>query len=162
MIRSPRLLKFLLNLYPPYLGAGIRIVRVAPDWRSLTVQMKLRWYNRNAVGTQFGGSLYAMVDPHLMLLLMQLLGRDYVVWDQAAAIRFRRPGRGTVRATLTVDQAVLDRIRRETAAGQPCRPSFEVVITGGDGEVVAEVDKTLYVRRKSPRDQGPAGGDKTR
>jgi len=154
---TPRLLRLLLNLYPPYLGAGIRVVRIGADWRELVVEMKLRWYNRNAVGTQFGGSLYAMVDPHLMLLLMQLLGRDYVVWDQAAAITFRRPGTGTVTARMALDDAVLETIRRETDGGQAYRPDFEVTIVGADGETVATVTKTLYVRRRPARSEVQRG-----
>jgi len=146
---TPRLLRLLLNLYPPYLGAGIRVVRIGADWRELDVEMKLRWYNRNAVGTQFGGSLYAMVDPHLMLLLMQLLGRDYVVWDQAAAITFRRPGTGTVSARLALDDGVLETIRRATDGGQAYRPEFEVAIVDADGGTVATVTKSLYVRRRA-------------
>jgi acyl-coenzyme A thioesterase PaaI-like protein len=85
---SPTLFKRLLNLYPPYIGAGIKVEYVSKDWRELHVSMALRWYNRNAVGTHFGGSLYAMIDPHVMLLLMQLLGKDYQVWDKSASIEF--------------------------------------------------------------------------
>ena len=78
----------MLNLYPPYLGAGVKVTHISEDWRELRVSMSLRWFNRNAVGTHFGGSLYAMVDPHLMLLLIRLLGEKYWVWDQSAAIDF--------------------------------------------------------------------------
>jgi len=83
---SPRLFKFLINLYPPYLGTGVNVDYISPDWQALNVSMALRWYNRNAVGTQFGGSLYSMVDPHIMLLLMKVLGKGYVVWDKSASI----------------------------------------------------------------------------
>jgi len=148
---TPRRLKLLLNLYPPYLGAGIRVTRISQDWSELQVTMKLRWYNRNAVGTQFGGSLYAMVDPHLVLLLMQRLGQDYVVWDQAAAIRFRRPGLGHVNARIRLEAERIEQIRAATAAGEPCRPEFTISISDDAGEVVAEVSKTLYVRRKPDR-----------
>jgi len=153
---TPLRLKFILNLYGPYLGAGVRVIYISPDWRELRVRMKLRWYNRNAVGTHFGGSLYAMVDPHLMLLLMQSLGRDYIVWDQAAHIEFRKPGKGTVTARLAVSDADLAQIRDRTANGQPFRPEFQVSITDAEGDVVAQVVKTLYVRRKDDRNL-PAG-----
>ena len=146
---TPRRVRFILNSYPPYLGAGVRVTYISPDWRELRVRMKLRWYNRNAVGTQFGGSLYSMVDPHLMLLLMQLLGREYVVWDREAHIDFRKPGRGTVSARLVVDAAELALIREQTAGGRPYRPHFTVDITDTAGEIVAQVQKTLYVRRKT-------------
>ena len=85
---TPKQLKRILNLYPPYLGAGVRVTYIREDWKELHVSMSLRWFNRNAVGTHFGGSLYSMVDPHLMLLLMQLLGKEYLVWDKAANIEF--------------------------------------------------------------------------
>lgn len=146
---TPRRLKLLLNVYPPYLGAGVRVTHVASDWRELRVEMRLRWFNRNAVGVHFGGSLYSMVDPHLMLLLMQVLGKEYVVWDQAARIVFRRPGEGRVRAVLRITDELLERIRRETASGAPYRPELEVEVLDDADRVVASVTKTLYVRRRS-------------
>ena len=83
-----------MRLYPPYLGAGIRVTHVSHDFREIDVRMGLHWWNRNYVGTHFGGSLYSMIDPFLMLMFLENLGRDYVVWDKAATIRFKTPGRG--------------------------------------------------------------------
>jgi len=137
----------LLNLYPPYIGAGVR-VKVAPDLRTFEVRMKLRFWNRNYVGTHFGGSLYAMCDPFFMLILMEALGRGYVVWDKAAAIRFLRPGRGTVKATFHIPQERIDEIRAAADAGGKVEPTFEVRVVDEQGQVVAEVEKLLYVRRK--------------
>ncbi|MBE0583953.1 MAG: DUF4442 domain-containing protein [Desulfofustis sp.] len=145
---TPRLMKAVLNLYPPYLGTGIKVTSISPDWREIRVSMSLRWYNRNAVGTHFGGSLYAMVDPHLMLMLMQLLGKSYVVWDQAAEIEFVKAGRTTVSAVLTVTDEDLDQIRRQTEGGQKYFASFPVLIHDRGGHLVATVKKTMYVRKK--------------
>lgn len=145
---TPRRLKFALNWYPPYLGAGVRVDRVSDDWLELDVSMKLRWYNRNAVGTHFGGSLYAMVDPHLMLLLIGALGDDYLVWDQAASIRFRKPGKGRVQAKIRFSPDDFRQIRQLTADGQTYRPEFDLKVLDESGDVVAEVHKTLFIRRK--------------
>lgn len=147
---DPRWLRRILNLYPPYLGAGVRVRYIAPDFRRVEVEMPLRWYNRNYVGTHFGGSLYSMTDPFYMLMLINILGPDYVVWDQAAEIVFRRPGRGTVRAVFTLTDEQIEEIRRRTADGSPWRPRFTVHVTDMNGDVVAEVVKVLYVRRKVP------------
>ncbi|MEA2601240.1 MAG: hypothetical protein QOF89_2232 [Acidobacteriota bacterium] len=138
----------LLSLYPPYLGAGVR-VRSSPDLRTFEVRMKLRWWSRNYVGTQFGGSLYSMCDPFFMLILMEALGRDYVVWDKAATIRFRRPGRSTVKATFQIPQERIEEIRAAADAERKVEPVFMVEIVDEQGEVVAEVEKLLYVRRKT-------------
>ena len=158
---TPGRFRLFLNLYPPYVFAGVRVTYVAPDWRELHVQMKLRWYNRNAVGTHFGGSLYSMVDPHYMLMLMHILGRDYIVWDQAATIQFRRPGRGRVRSVAKITDEMLDRIRDKTKGGEAYRPEFEIDIdidididiVDDDEEIVATVTKVLYVRRKRTGDE---------
>lgn len=148
---TPRRLQRILNLYPPYLGAGVRVTHIDPDWRELHVSMKLRWRNRNAVGTHFGGSLYSMVDPHLMLLLMQRLGSDYVVWDRSASIEFQKPGRGTVHSVIRLSEAEIVTIRRETVEGEAYYPTYEIDVLDEQGDIVTRVTKTLYVRLKEPR-----------
>ena len=140
----------LLSLYPPYLGAGIR-VRAAADLRTFEVRMRLSRFNRNYVGTQFGGSLYSMCDPFFMLILAEALGRGYIVWDKAATIRFRRPGRGTVRATFHIPPERIAEIRSAADAQGKIEPTFEVTVLDDAGEVVAEVEKLLYVRLAKPR-----------
>ena len=142
----------LLSLFAPYLGAGVR-VRVSPDLRTFEVRMKLRWWNRNYVGTHFGGSLYSMCDPFFMLILLEALGRDYIVWDKAASIDFISPGKGPVYAEFSIDEALLDEIRRHTEGGEKYLPHLKVQIHDGSGTLVARVDKTLYVRRKPPARQ---------
>jgi acyl-coenzyme A thioesterase PaaI-like protein len=146
-----RWLKLILNLYPPYIGAGVRVTAVAPDFRRVDVRMALRPWNRNYVGTHFGGSLFSMVDPFYMLMLMNILGRGYSVWDKAATIRFRRPGRGTVRARFEVTPERVEEIRRAAAADGKVEATFTVDVVNGDGEVVAEVEKVLSIRRRAPR-----------
>lgn len=149
--RERRLLRY-LNLYPPYLGAGIRVRAAAEEGRrAIEVEMRLRRWNRNYVGTHFGGSLASMCDAHFMLLLLWELGPDYLVWDKAATVRYRKPGRGTVRARFTIPEARVEEIRRATADGGKVEPVFEVAVLDGSGEVVAEVEKLLWVRRKDAR-----------
>lgn len=83
-----------------------------------------------------------------MILLIQLLGRDYVVWDKAATIRFRKPGRSTLYATFRIDDAELEAIRTATADGQPADRVYNIEIKDKDGVVHASVEKVVYVRRK--------------
>ncbi|WP_028693237.1 DUF4442 domain-containing protein [Pseudomonas cremoricolorata] len=148
LARRARMLRWLLNCYPPYLGAGIRVQSISPDMRRIKVRMKLTRWNRNYVGTQFGGSLYSMVDPFYMLLLIEQLGSEYIVWDKAASIDFVSPGKGPVHAEFEIDDALLDDIRQQTAGGKKYLPRLQVDIRDDAGELVARVDKTLYVRLK--------------
>jgi acyl-coenzyme A thioesterase PaaI-like protein len=137
-----------VNLWPPFLGAGIRVKRIAADMKSIDVEMKLRWWNANYVGTQFGGSLFAMTDAFYMLMLMGNLGGEYIVWDKAATIRYRRPGKGTVRAEFRLSDAQIDDIRVKLKTLQKYEPTFTIEVKDEQGTVIAEVEKLLYVRKK--------------
>ncbi|MFN3713383.1 MAG: DUF4442 domain-containing protein [Alcanivoracaceae bacterium] len=140
------------SLFGPYLGAGVRVDHIADDFSQVTVSMPLRWYNTNYVGTHFGGSLYSMVDPFFMLLLMNRLGPDYIVWDKAANIDFVSPGKGRVSATFVLTETMLEEVRQHTAGGDKYLPVWPVEIRDEAGELVARVEKTLYIRRKKARD----------
>ena len=141
--RKRRMLR-LLNLWPPLLGAGIRVVRMDPALREIDVEMRMRKWNRNYVGAHFGGSLFAMTDPFYMLMVMENLGKGFVVWDKAASIRYRRPGKGTVRARFRLEDTKLDEIRSALARDGHTEPRFSVAVTDEAGEVVAEVERVLY------------------
>jgi acyl-coenzyme A thioesterase PaaI-like protein len=145
---TPNRLRFLLNCYPPYLGAGVKIEYISEDWRELRVSMNLRWYNRNIVGTHFGGSLYTMIDPHFMLLLMQILGREYLIWDKAANIEFIKASKRKVTATCKITEAEIEDIKVNTASGEKYFPTFNIEIRDNNNELVAKAKKTVYVKKK--------------
>jgi hypothetical protein len=145
-----RHMRWVLNLYPPFLGAGIHVTRLQHDWKAIDVEMKLRFWNSNYVGTHFGGSLYSMTDPFYMLMLIESLGRDYIVWDKSAAIRFRRPGKGKVRTEFRLTDARLDEIRDKLQTQEKIEPVFLVQVRDESGDLVAEVEKVLHVRKKQP------------
>ena len=148
---SARTLRRVLNVWPPFLFSGIRVRELAGDWRHARVELREHWYNRNFVGTHFGGSLFAMTDPFWMLLVMRSIGRDYFVWDRAGAIDFLRPGRGVVHADFRLDDATLEDIRAQTADGAKHLRWFETPVIDANGETVAKVRKQLYVKRKPGR-----------
>lgn len=110
--------------------------------------MPLKWYNGNVYGTHFGGSLYAMCDPFFALILLRTLGEGYVVWDKAASIQFVRPGRSAVEAVFHIPPEKVEEIRSRADAGETIEPTFEVDVIDSAGQIVARVDKLLYVRRK--------------
>ena len=141
-----RLLEKFINIYPPLLGAGIRSRSI--DEHTVDVEMNLTVFNRNVVGVHFGGSLYAMCDPWFMLILMRLLGSNYIVWDKAASIKFKKPGRGRVKARFHIPQEEVDQIRMDADREGKIEPTFSVNVLSEDGEIIAQVEKLLYVRRK--------------
>lgn len=150
MYVSARRMRWILNLWPPFLFTGVRVRAIAADYSRAEVVLRRRWYNRNAVGTHFGGSLFAMTDPFWMLLVMQRLGRDYVVWDKAAEIDFVAPGRSDVHARFELDGETVEELRAATADGHRHLRWFDTDVVDGTGEVIARVRKQLYIRKKRP------------
>ena len=138
----------MLNVFPPYWGTGIRMKYIAPDLREIVVQLKMHWYNRNYVKTHFGGSLYAMTDPFYMLMLIHILGREYIVWDKEAHIEFIKPGIGTLTAYFILSNQQIEDIRQKTSNGEKFLPDYSVEIKDSSGVLVAKVIKTLYIRKK--------------
>lgn len=137
-----------INLWPPLLGAGIKVTRMDEDMRAVDVEMKLTRWNKNYVDVHYGGSLYSMADPFYMLMLMQNLGREYIVWDKAATIRFKKPGKGTVKAEFRLSEQQIADLRERLKTQAKLEPTFTVEIKDAHGTVVAEVEKLLYVRKK--------------
>jgi acyl-coenzyme A thioesterase PaaI-like protein len=144
---SPAWTRRLMNAWPPFRAAGVRVTHIAPDWREATIELRAKLLNRNYVGTHFGGSIFAMADPFHMILMMRTLGRDYVVWDKAASVRFLKPGRGTLKARVEITPAMVEEAKAATAAGSKFEPTYAVEITDEQGAVVARVEKTLHIRR---------------
>jgi len=149
-------LRRLFNVWPPFLLAGVHVTHLTDDFRYARVELRQRWYNRNYVGTHFGGSLFSMTDPFWMILMLRRLGGEHLVWDQAGEIRFEKPGRGTVVAEFRLDDAVVEEIRAAAAGGEKVLRWFDTDVTDAAGHVVARVRKQLYVRRKRPRGEAPA------
>lgn len=145
---SPRLLRWGMNFWPPFRGAGIRVRQIAGDWSEARVELRAGRLRRNFVGTHYGGSLFSMTDPFYALMLIHRLGDKYLVWDQAASIDFVSPGRGPVTAVFSLTEERVREIESQASAGQKVLPQFEVEIRDEAGKVVARVRKTLYVRLK--------------
>ena len=136
------------NVLLKLLGAGMRVKHIAPDRKSVDVEMKLSWWNANYVGTHFGGWLFAMTDAFYMFMLMANLGRDYLLWDKAPSIRYRKPEKGTVRAEFRLTDSPLDDIHVKLKTLPKHEPTFRVEVKDGKGTVIAEREKLLYVHKK--------------
>jgi hypothetical protein len=138
----------LIRFWPPFLGAGIKVTSFSKDYRHIIVQMKLRFWNKNYVGTHFGGSIYSMTDPFYMLMLLHGLGNEYIVWDKSASIRYKKPARSIVYAEFKISPEQIEHIKQELIESPKTESEFVVEITDKTGEVVAEVRKLLHVSKK--------------
>jgi acyl-coenzyme A thioesterase PaaI-like protein len=145
---NANLLRRGMNLWPPFLGAGITVEHIAKDFRQARVRLKHGLLNRNIIGVHFGGSLFAMTDPFFMMMVSQNIGKRYIVWDQAAKIEFLKPGKGKVHASFEIIQAQIDDIIITAESGDKVLKDFVVDVKDQEDDVVARITKTLYIRKK--------------
>lgn len=158
----PSIIKFALNLWPPFWGAGIRIVRISDDFREVQIKLKLRWWNKNANRTQYGGSIFSLTDPMYALMLIGILGKEYFVWDKQAEIHFIKPGDTDLYADFVISEDQLGQIRCATINGDKYFPEFVVQVKNTRGDVVSQVKRVLYVRKKPQyRERGEGEGKST-
>ena len=142
-----RLTRWRFNWFPAYCGTGAWVMYIASDWREVRIKLPLNIQTYNYVGTIFGGSMYAAVDPFYMIMLIRNLGKGYVVWDKAASIRFKKPGRTTLYARFTLDEAELAAIRAALEQARSIDRTYRVELTDAQGVVCAEIEKVIYIRR---------------
>jgi len=149
-IKHPRLFRVVLNFYPPFRGTGAWCTFIADDWSEMRIKVPLSLRTRNYVGTIFGGSLYAGLDPPFMFMLMHRLGPDYLVWDKAASIRFRKPGRGALFASCKMPDAEVAEVKRLLESAEKVERNYSVDLVDKAGVVHATIDKVVNVRKRSP------------
>jgi acyl-coenzyme A thioesterase PaaI-like protein len=131
-----------------YRGTGGRLRFISEDWSEVRLELPLSWRTRNYVGTIFGGSIYSAVDPIYMLMLIHRLGDGFVVWDKAASIQFKKPGKETLQARFVVSDEELGAIRSALETQRSVDRSYTVELKDSAGTVCAVVEKVIYIRRK--------------
>jgi len=143
-----RLARWTFNWFPAYRGTGAQVTYIAADWSEVRLRLPLNRRTRNYVGTIFGGSMYGAVDPMYMVMLIQMLGPDFVVWDKSATIRFRRPGRETLYATFRISPEELASLRAEVGRAGKLEMEFAVDLVSASGEVHASCQKLVSIRKR--------------
>ena len=148
---NSRLFRWGFNFFPAYRGAGGRVTYIADDWHEVRIKLPLNWRTRNYVGTIYGGSIYGAIDPIYMLMLMKILGPGYTVWDKAANIRFRKPGRDTLSAHFLLDQKEVSEIKELAETEKSIDRVYNVELKDAAGTVHARIEKTIYISKKGSK-----------
>ena len=149
LLTSPKTCKLVFNLWPPFLGTGIKVVYISDDFKEVKLRLKLRFYNKNYINTQFGGSLFAMTDPFYTFMLLKQLGKNYLICDQAANINYITFGKGDVKASLKLTDMEINQIKEKTANGEKFLPKFNIeLLDRKSDKLIAQLTRTLYVRKR--------------
>ena len=143
-----KLMRLFFYIHPAYHGTGGRIKYIASDWSEVILAIPLNWRTRNFVGTIFGGSMYGAVDPIFMIMLIQRLEREYIVWDKAAMIQFKKPGKSKLYAHFLVPDKKISYIQDESKTKRSVDRVYFVELKDAEDIVCATVEKTIYIRKK--------------
>ena len=154
-----RMVRLGFNLHPAFRGSGGRVVHVGRDLRHIRIALPLSWKTRNIVGSLYGGSLFAITDGAHPMMLMAALGEDYIVWDKAASIRYKKPGYTTLYADFTLTNEELAEIRRRLAEHPELEQTFLVELKDAQGVVHTVVERTVYIAEKNFYRNKSIGGD---
>ncbi|WP_018693765.1 DUF4442 domain-containing protein [Algicola sagamiensis] len=151
---NARLFRLFLNLWPPFLFSGIKITKLADDFRYCKVDLKWWPWTLNANRTQYGGSMFSMTDPIYCLMLMNVLGKEYYVWDKNSDIDFLKPGKGRLTAEFILSDDTIQKIIDHTASGEKFFPEFIVNVVDEKGDIVCKLCRRIYVRKKPKYREG--------
>ncbi len=145
---ATKVARWKFNFFPAYRGSGARLTYISDDYHEIRVKIPLNWRTRNYVGTIYGGSMYSGIDPIYMLMLIKILGKNYIVWDKAAKIRFKRPGKETLYAEFVVTTEEIKEIKAELETKKSVDKIYNVELKNKAGEIHAEIEKTIYIAGK--------------
>lgn len=148
LLGSPAAFPWLTSLYPPLLGAGIRVRSMAPDWTRGELEMRIRPWTANHNGTAFGGALFSATDVLYGTMLAGQLGGRFRVATKEATIRFLRPGSGLLRCAVAVPHTEADRVRAILTTEPHVDVHHLARLRDDDGRVVCEAEHVLRVKRR--------------
>lgn len=146
-----RRFRWAFNLFPAYRGTGGRVLYISDDFREVRVKIPLSWRTRNYVGTMYGGSIYGAVDPVYMLMLIKVLGPDYIVWDKAAKIRFRKPAKHTLFVEFKLPDSEIEEIKKLSEIERSIERVYSLALKDKNGVVHAEIEKTIYIKKREAK-----------
>lgn len=143
-----RMFRRLFHLLPAYHRSGGKVVFISGDWLEVHVRVSYRWSTTNSFGAVFGGSIYAAIDPIYMMQFIHILGKDYVVWDKAADIKFIRPIRKAACARFLLNNDIIDEVRQNVAKEGKYVITLPVEYVDKNGTVYAVINKSVYIADK--------------
>jgi acyl-coenzyme A thioesterase PaaI-like protein len=139
--------RFKFNFFPAYRRGGGRIAYISDDYHEIHIKLPLNWATKNYVGTIFGGSMFAAIDPIYMVMLIKILGNDYLIWDKSANIKFKRPGRETLFATFIITPVEISEIKTELETAKSIDKVFKIELKNKAGKIHCIIEKTIYISK---------------
>ena len=155
-----RQMRWAFNFWPCIWCTGSRVEFIAGDFKELHVSIKLNIRTRNRVGTVYGGSIYSSVDPYFMLLFMEILGRDYVVWDKGASMKFVRPIVDKVKCRFLITDELIAEVKQKVAENGEYTFDLPLKYEDDNGTVYATFTKQVYAAGKDFYKKKVAARDK--
>lgn len=141
-----RLTRILFNYFPIFWSTGAKITYLATDFKEIHIKLPLSWRTRNYVGTIFGGSMFSATDVLYFLLVLKNLGEDYIVWDKASCIRFKKPGKGTLYTKAVLSDEEIELMKTELLNTDKIDRVYFLDLIDETGDICASIEKTIHIQ----------------
>ena len=143
-----RLTRILFNYFPMFWSTGAKMTYLAADFKEIHIKLPLSWRTRNYVGTIFGGSMFSATDVLYFLLVVKNIGEDYIVWDKASSIRFKKPGKGTLYTKAVISDEEIEIIKTELLNIDKIDRVYYLDLIDEAGDICASIEKTIHIQNK--------------
>lgn len=144
-----RIARFFFNFFPAVRRTSMRIIYIAKDWRHVKIKLPFNWKTKNYHRTMFGGSMFAATDPVYLVMLTKILGPEYIVWDKAACIRYKKPAKTTLYADFKLNQLETNKILEILSQQEKVDRLYQIDLIDKQATVYATVEKTLHIRKRN-------------
>lgn len=142
------LTRIIFNYFPAFWSTGAKVTYLAADYKEIRLKLPLSWRTRNYVGTIFGGSMFASTDVLYFLLVLNNLGKNYIVWDKASCIRFKNPGKGTLYTKAVLSDEEIEIIKTELLNTDKIDRVYFLDLIDETGDICASIEKTIHIQNK--------------
>ncbi|MBO6605454.1 PaaI family thioesterase [Psychroserpens sp.] len=147
-VKPATIYKYGFNWSPMYRRTTAKIIEVSEDLHKVVITLKLNWKNRNYAGSIFGGSMLSATDPIYMIMLIQILGNDYVVWDKAVEATYRRPAKDQIFGKFEFSKDEISKLKEDVLTYKEVTLEKTMHLVDKNDKVVASFNKTLYIADK--------------
>jgi hypothetical protein len=93
--------------------------------------------------------MFSATDPFYMVMLLRILGKDFVVWDKSANIKFVRPAKKTLYAKYFISDEFLESAKNEVVEHGECTRLMTIELKDEDEKVHAVIERNVYIADKN-------------
>jgi len=148
MIRR-RILRFVLNIFPPLFFNRIVLKKVSADYSYMKVKIRRSILNINFHKSIFGGTIFSAFDPYFPTMYYNIFhqkDRKLEIWMKSANIKYKRPATTHLSLEFRISKEEIQEAENELNEKGKHEKWHKVEAINKNGIVCAEAEMLVYLR----------------